>query len=197
MTPAARNGGGVTVWLTGLPAAGKTTLARALQAHLHDAAGCAIVLDGDELREGLCADLGFSRADRAENARRTAHVAALVAGAGAIAVVALVSPFREDRSAARSLHDRRGLRFVEIWLNRPLAECERADPKGLYERARAGALTGLTGVDGAYEPPLTPELELHPGRETVQDCVARAVDLLASPAVSGSGQRAAARPARS
>ena len=194
---AGSGGGGVTVWLTGLPAAGKTTLARALQAHLRDVGSCAVVLDGDELRQGLCSDLGFSRADRRENARRTAHAAALVAGAGAVAVVALVSPFRDDRGAARSLHDRQGLRFVEIWLNRPLAECERADPKGLYERARRGAVTGLTGVDGAYEPPLSPELELHPGRQTVRESVARALDLLPSPAVSGSAQPAAARPARS
>lgn len=171
-------GRGATVWLTGLPAAGKTTLAHALQARLRVSGTCAVVLDGDELRQGLCADLSFSRADRAENARRTAHVAALVAGAGAVALVALVSPYRGDRAAARELHAGQGLRFFEIWLNRPLAECERDDPKGLYERSRAGTLMGLTGVDGVYEPPVSPELELRPGRESVQESVARAMDVL-------------------
>ena len=175
-------GGGATVWLTGLPAAGKTTLALALQARLHEAGRCAVVLDGDELREGLCADLGFSRADRAENARRAAHVAALVAGAGAVALVALVSPYLVDRAAARSLHDERGLRFVEVWCNRSLADCERDDPKGLYARSRAGRLAGLTGIDGVYEPPLSPELELEPGRETVAQSVERALRLLAGAA---------------
>lgn len=174
----ASHGAGATLWLTGLPAAGKTTLARALHARLRAAGGWAVVLDGDELRDGLCADLAFSRADRAENARRTAHVAALVAGAGAVAVVALVSPYRSDRAAARALHDEHGLRFLEVWCNRPLAECEQDDQKGLYARARAGTLTGLTGVDDVYEPPRAPELELHPGRESVPRCVQRALELL-------------------
>lgn len=182
-------GAGATLWLTGLPAAGKTTLARALQARLRTTGSCAVVLDGDELRHGLCADLAFSRADRAENARRTAHVAALVAGAGGVALVALVSPYRSDRAAARALHDEHGLRFVEVWCNRPLADCERDDPKGLYARARAGTLPGLTGVDDAYEPPRAPELELHPGRESVQRSVQRALDLLV---VERGGDRAGA-----
>lgn len=176
------------MWLTGLPAAGKTTLARALQVRLRAGGRCAVVLDGDELRHGLCADLDFSRADRAENARRTAHVAALVAGAGGVALVALVSPYRSDRAAARALHDEQGLRFVEVWLNRPLADCEHDDPKGLYARARAGTLPGLTGVDGRYEPPRSPELELHPGRDSVQRSVERALDLL----VAGHGDDRAA-----
>lgn len=142
-----------TVWLTGLPSAGKTTLARALASELSNHAGRTCILDGDELRMTLSSDLGLSRADRAEQARRTAHVAAIVSGTGAIAIVALVSPYAEDRRHARAIHEQAGVRFIEIWVDTPVEVCQARDPKGLYADARAGRLSGLTGYDAPYEPP--------------------------------------------
>jgi bifunctional enzyme CysN/CysC len=118
----------------------------------------ALRLDGDNLRHGLNGDLGFSASDRAENVRRSAHAAALLAEAGVVALVALVSPYAGDRAAARAIHDAVGVRFLEVWVSTPLAECERRDPKGLYARARAGELPGLTGVGDVYEPPDAAEL---------------------------------------
>jgi bifunctional enzyme CysN/CysC len=158
--------GGATVWLTGLPASGKSTVAAAVEARLLAAGRPAYLLDGDNLRHGLNGDLGFSAEDRAENVRRTAEVAALLADAGVVALAALVSPYRADRDAARAAHERRGLPFVEVWVSTSLEECERRDPKGLYARARAGELTGLTGVDDPYEPPARPELEVAGDEDT-------------------------------
>jgi adenylyl-sulfate kinase len=152
--------GGATVWLTGLPASGKSTVAAAVEARLLAEGRPAYLLDGDNLRHGLNGDLGFSAADRAENVRRTTEVAALLADAGVVALAALVSPYRADRDSARATHEQRGLPFVEVWVSTPLEECERRDPKGLYARARAGRLQGLTGVDAPYEPPQRPELEV-------------------------------------
>ena len=126
----------------------------------------AYLLDGDNLRHGLNGDLGFSAEDRAENVRRTAEVAALLADAGVVALAALVSPYRADRDAARAAHERRGLPFLEVWVSTSLEECERRDPKGLYARARAGELTGLTGVDDPYEPPERAELEVTGDEDT-------------------------------
>lgn len=153
---------GATIWLTGLPASGKSTLAAAAEAALVRAGRPALRLDGDNLRHGLCGDLGFAPADRAENVRRTAHAAALLAEAGVVALVALVSPYRADRDRARAIHAERGLPFFEVWVATPLATCEGRDPKGLYARARAGALAGMTGVDAPYEPPAGPDLTLGP-----------------------------------
>jgi bifunctional enzyme CysN/CysC len=149
---------GATVWFTGLPASGKSTLAVALEARLVSEGRPAYLLDGDNLRHGLNGDLGFSAADRAENVRRTAEVARLFADAGTVAVVSLVSPCAADRRRAREVHDRAGLPFIEVWVDTPVEECERRDPKGLYERARRGEISGMTGVDDAYEPPEHPEL---------------------------------------
>ena len=143
---------GATVWLTGLPASGKSTLAKALEMLLIDAGHPAYRLDGDNLRHGLCGDLGFSAEDREENIRRTGHVARILADAGTIAIVALVSPFAASRDAARAMHEADGLRFIEVFVDTPLEECERRDPKGLYAKSRAGELQGMTGIDGAYEP---------------------------------------------
>ncbi len=149
---------GATVWLTGLPASGKSTLAAEVERRLLDDGRMAYRLDGDNLRHGLCGDLGFSADDRAENVRRTAEAARLLADAGVVAVVSLVSPYRADRERARALHHDAGLPFIEVWLDTSLAVCEERDPKGLYARARSGELSGMTGIDDPYEPPLDAEV---------------------------------------
>lgn len=153
---------GATVWFTGLPGAGKTTVATALEARLIDAGRGAYRLDGDNLRHGLCSDLGFSREDRATNVGRVGELAKLFADAGTVALVALVSPYAECRERVRALHEREGLVFVEVYVNTPQQECARRDPKGLYARAQSGELHGLTGVDDPYERPKAPEVELTP-----------------------------------
>jgi adenylyl-sulfate kinase len=163
---------GATVWFTGLPASGKSTIAAGLEAHLLGEGRSAYILDGDNLRHGLNGDLGFSAADRAENVRRTAEVSALLADAGVVVLVALVSPYRADRAAARAAHERRSLPFLEVHVATPLEECERRDPTGLYARARAGELPGLTGVDDPYEPPEAAEVVLT-GDEPLEEAVRR------------------------
>src|SRR3954468_12874619 len=144
---------GATIWLTGLPASGKSTIAAAAERRLVESGRPAYLLDGDNLRHGLNGDLGFSEADRAENVRRTAHVARLMADAGTVALVSLVSPYASERDRARALHAEEGLPFFEVWVDTPVEVCERRDPKGLYARARAGELRGMTGVDAPYEAP--------------------------------------------
>lgn len=153
---------GATVWFTGLPSAGKSSLARAVEKQLVMASVAAAVLDGDSLRHGLTSDLGFTPGDRAENVRRVAHVAEILADTGVIALVALISPYAADRARARELHRRAGLPFIETWLDTPLAVCRRRDAKGLYDRAYRGELRGVTGVDAPYEPPSVCELRIRP-----------------------------------
>jgi bifunctional enzyme CysN/CysC len=153
---------GATVWFTGLSGSGKSTVADATATALLDAGRAAYVLDGDNLRHGLNADLGFSAGDRAENVRRIGEVARLLADAGLLALVPVVSPYRADRDRVRAAHEAGGLRFLEVFVDTPLEICEERDPKGLYARARAGELTGLTGVDDPYEPPRSPDLQLTP-----------------------------------
>jgi adenylyl-sulfate kinase len=153
---------GATVWFTGLPGAGKTTIATAVEARLIDAGRSAYRLDGDNLRHGLCRDLGFSKDDRETNVGRVGEMARLFADAGTIALVALVSPYTDCREKVRELHHRDGLRFLEVFVNTPSEECVRRDPKGLYARARNGSLSGMTGVDAPYEAPRAPEVELTP-----------------------------------
>jgi len=155
--------GGLTVWFTGLSGSGKSTVANAVGERLQAAGRPAYLLDGDNLRLGLNADLGFSAADRAENVRRVGHVARLMADAGLVVLVPVISPYRADRELARQLHAAAGVAFVEVFVDTPLELCEQRDPKGLYAKARAGELTGMTGIDDPYEPPLTPELHLVPG----------------------------------
>jgi bifunctional enzyme CysN/CysC len=169
---------GATIWFTGLPAAGKTTIAGALEHHLVCSGRPAFLLDGDNLRHGLNGDLGFGEDARCENVRRTAHVARLLAESGTIALVSLVSPYARDREDAAALHATVDLPFVEVFVDTPLELCEERDPKGLYARARSGELCGLTGVDAPYEPPSQPDLVLRSGRETVQEAVERVVDVL-------------------
>src|SRR3954447_22807341 len=164
----ALGGPGGTVWFTGLPSSGKSTVAAAVEARLLAEGHAAYVLDGDNLRHGLDGDLGFSPGDRAENVRGTAEAAALLADAGVVALVSLVSPFAADRAAAREVHSRRNLTFLEVWVSTPLEECERRDAKGLYARARAGEIPNCTGVGQPYEPPESPELEIGLGEPLEQ-----------------------------
>lgn len=151
---------GATVWLTGLPASGKSTIGAALEERLVSAGRFAYLLDGDNLRHGICGDLGFSAEDRASNIARVAEVAQLFADAGAVAIVALVSPIASSRRAARRLHERTGLRFIEVFVDTPLEVCAARDPKHLYARARAGEIHGFTGVDDPYERPSQAQLVL-------------------------------------
>lgn len=153
---------GATVWFTGLSGSGKSTVAAECERLLVAAGRPAYLLDGDNVRHGLNADLGFSAADRAENVRRVGHVARLLADAGVVALVPLISPYRADRDRVRALHAEAGLPFVEVHVATPIEECERRDPKGLYAKARAGEIRGFTGVDDPYEAPAAPELVLVP-----------------------------------
>ncbi len=153
---------GATVWLTGLSGSGKSTVAVALERLLTERSRPAYRLDGDNLRHGLNADLGFSAEDRDENVRRAGEVAVLLADAGVVALVPLISPYRAGRDRARAAHQAAGVPFVEVFVDTPLEECERRDPKGLYAKARAGEITGFTGIDDPYEAPETPELRLTP-----------------------------------
>ena len=175
----ALGGPAATVCLTGLPSSGKSTIAAAVEARLLAEGRAAYVLDGDNLRHGLNGDLGFTPADRAENVRRTAEVAALMADAGVVALASLVSPFAADRAAARAVHDRVGLRFLEVWVSTPLEECERRDTKGLYAKARAGQLPDFTGVGQPYEEPESPELEIQFG-EGLESATERVLSALRS-----------------
>jgi bifunctional enzyme CysN/CysC len=176
---------GATVWLTGLPASGKSTIAAALEERLARDGYRAYRLDGDNLRHGLNRDLGFDRADRAENIRRVAHVASLFADSGTIALVSVISPYAADRQLARGIHERGDLEFVEVFVDTPLEECERRDPKGLYARAREGGLPGFTGVDAPYEPPRDPDLELRPCEQPLEELVERMVAELRARGVLG------------
>ena len=155
-------GSGAIVWFTGLSGSGKSSVAVELERQLVADGRSAYLLDGDNLRHGLNADLGFSESDRNENVRRVGEVAALFADAGVVAVVPLVSPFRAARDAVRERARSADLRFLEVFVDTPLEICERRDPKGLYAKARAGELHGMTGIDDPYEAPDSPELVLVP-----------------------------------
>jgi len=154
---------GATVWFTGLSGSGKSTLANGVASALLDADRPAYVLDGDNIRHGLNAGLGFSAADRAENVRRVGEVAKLMADAGLVSLVPVISPYRAGRAAVRAAHVEAGLRFVEVFVDTPLELCEARDPKGLYAKARAGQLAGMTGIDDPYEAPQAAELTVRPG----------------------------------
>jgi bifunctional enzyme CysN/CysC len=171
--------GGATLWFTGLPGAGKSTVAAAVEERLILAGQPAFLLDGDNLRHGLNGDLGFDEDARRENVRRTAHVARLLAESGTIVLVSLVSPYAADRLAAAALHAADDLDFMEIFMDAPLELCEQRDPKGLYARARSGELAGLTGVGAPYEAPAEPDLVLGSHEETVEQEVERVMELLA------------------
>ena len=164
------------LWMTGLSGSGKSTLSALLLSRLRAQGAQAYGLDGDALRLGLNRDLGFSDADRSENIRRTAEVARLMVDAGLVAVVSLISPFRSDRQFARSRFAPD--RFCEIFVDAPLAVCERRDPKGLYAKARRGELARMTGIDSPYEPPERPDLHVHTDTDNVEACVERILNWL-------------------
>jgi bifunctional enzyme CysN/CysC len=154
---------GLTVWFTGLSGSGKSTVAVALEQQLVTSGVPAYLLDGDNLRHGLNGDLGFDAASRNENVRRAGEVALLFADAGVVAIVPLISPYRADRDRVRHRHEETRVRFVEVFVDTPIELCEQRDPKGLYAKARAGEITGFTGIDDPYEAPLDPDVVITPG----------------------------------
>jgi bifunctional enzyme CysN/CysC len=163
---------GATVLLTGLSASGKSTIAAALERALVHQRQSAYLLDGDNIRHGLSDDLGFSAGDRSEHIRRVGQVARVLADAGTVAVVSLIAPLAADRAHMRRAHEQAELPFVEVFVDTPLEECERRDPKGLYARARAGEIKGFTGIDAPYEAPEQPELHIRTAQTDVEEAVA-------------------------
>ena len=191
---------GATVWLTGLPSSGKSTLGASLEERLVEHGRHAYLLDGDNLRHGICGDLGFSQEDRRRNVERAGELACLFADGGAVAVVALVSPLAAARDWVREHHADLELDFYEVFVDTPLEVCEARDPKGLYARARAGELKGMTGIDDPYEAPARPELVVSDG-DGIDAAASAVIDLLDLPAdvrrlaLLGGGRSAARRAA--
>jgi bifunctional enzyme CysN/CysC len=174
-----RNGHrGMVIWLTGLSGSGKSTLARGLETNLFNRHMQVYVLDGDNVRHGLNANLGFTPEDRVENIRRVAEVAKLMANAGLVVITSLISPYRLDRSRARDVILSDEVEFVEVHVAAPLQVCERRDPKNLYKRARSGEIKNFTGIDAPYEEPENPEITIHTDRESVKESVGRLLDFL-------------------
>ncbi|KAL2082917.1 hypothetical protein ACEWY4_020690 [Coilia grayii] len=178
---------GCTVWLTGLSGAGKTTVGFALEEYLVSHGIPCYSLDGDNIRHGLNKNLGFTAEDREENIRRIAEVAKLFADAGLVCITSFISPFTKDRAEARSIHEKAGLPFFEVFVNAPLEVCESRDVKGLYKKARAGEIKGFTGIDSDYERPDAPELVLKTGQITVNECIQQLVDLLKEQSIVPTG----------
>jgi len=164
------------VWLTGLSAAGKSTIAHALEAQLFEIGVQTYVLDGDNVRHGLCGDLGFSEADRHENLRRIGEVCKLFLEAGMVVLAAFISPFRADREKVRGLvpHGE----FMEVFVDCPVEVCEQRDPKGIYRKARLGEIAQFTGISAPYEAPLNPELTVHTDRQDLAASVKAVLDCL-------------------
>lgn len=162
---------GIVVWMTGLSGAGKSSIAVGLDHYLNSQRQLSYILDGDNLRSGLCADLSFSDADRHENIRRAGEVAKLMAEAGLIVICALISPFAADRLRVRESCAKSNVPFMEVFINAPLEVCEKRDPKHLYQRARAGGIPGFTGIDSPYEAPTSPEVELRTDLNSLENCI--------------------------
>ena len=164
------------LWFTGLSGSGKSTLAHAVEEKLYQHNCRTYVMDGDNVRHGLCGDLGFSDEDRKENIRRIGNVAKLFLDAGTIVLTAFISPFHEDRETVRNLvlHDD----FLEIYCNAPLEVCEQRDIKGIYKKAREGMIKDFTGISSPYEAPINPELVVNTGEDTLEKCVEQVMDLL-------------------
>lgn len=188
---------GLTVWFTGLCAAGKSSVCSGVAARLRAMGYRVEVLDGDVVRQRLCKGLGYTKEDRDENIRRIGFVAELLTRNGVMALVAAISPYRAVRDEMR---ERIG-RFVEVWVNAPLEVCEQRDPKGLYKKARAGLLPHFTGIDDPYEPPLHPEVECNTDRESLEESVEkvmrylRAVSAPASMETANHTDQCASQPA--
>ena len=166
----------VILWFTGLSGSGKSTLAHAVEEQLYQRNCRTYVMDGDNVRHGLCGDLGFSAEDRKENIRRIGNVAKLFLDAGTIVLTAFISPFHEDRETVRNLvlpGD-----FLEIYCNAPLEVCEQRDVKGIYKKAREGVIKEFTGISSPYEAPVNPELIVNTGNDSLEKCVSQVLDLL-------------------
>lgn len=169
---------GATIWFTGLSGSGKSTVAVALEKELFARGHLAYRLDGDNVRLGINKNLGFSAEDRAENIRRIGEIAKLFVDTGVIVLSSFVSPYRADRDNVRKLHEAAGMDFIEVFVDVPLAEAEKRDPKGLYKKARAGEIRNFTGIDDPYEPPLNPELVLKSHEMSLEQEVAVLLELL-------------------
>jgi len=166
----------IIIWFTGLSASGKSTLANALEAKLHNNNVRTYVLDGDNIRQGLCKDLGFSDEDRTENIRRIGEVSKLMMEAGIIVITAFISPFTKDRKIVRELVEKG--EFIEVFCNASIDVCESRDLKGLYLKARAGDLSEFTGISSPYEKPVNSEIELDTDKLSVQDCIDKLISYL-------------------
>ena len=178
---------GATIWFTGLSGSGKSTIAVALERALFRRGKLSYRLDGDNVRLGINKNLGFSEADRRENIRRIGEVAKLFGDAGAISLSAFISPYAADRDEVRRLHEDADLSFVEVFVDCPLSEAERRDPKGLYKRARAGEIRNFTGIDDPYEEPANPEIHLRTDRLTVEEEVSAIIGYLERHGIIESG----------
>lgn len=174
---------GAVLWFTGLSGSGKSTLAGALEEVLHQRCMSTYLLDGDNIRRGLCRDLGFSNDDRSENIRRVGEIVRLLVDAGLIVLTALISPYRAERHKVRDMLSPG--RFIEVFVDTPLEICETRDPKGLYKKARAGKLHNFTGIDAVYEAPQQPDLHLD-GEQLVTDLIYRLLNLLSERIMIGS-----------
>ncbi len=168
---------GAVLWFTGLSGSGKSTVAHAVEERLAAAGRLTYVLDGDNVRHGLCKDLGFAPADRSENIRRVGEVTALLVDAGVLVLTSFISPYRSDRAAVRQIV---GKDFVEVFVDAPLEVCEARDPKGLYQKARKGEIAEFTGISAPYEAPERPDLHLRTGSQSLAECVTAVHDLLAA-----------------
>lgn len=167
---------GVVLWFTGLSSSGKSSIAHYVEYLLHQRNCVTVVLDGDNIRHGLNKNLGFSPEDRAENIRRIGEVAKLFADTGVLAMTAFISPYRADRDSVRALLTEG--RFIEIYVDCPVEECEARDPKGLYKKARAGEIPEFTGISAPYEPPTQPEIVLRSAEHSLEECATQVVAYL-------------------
>jgi adenylylsulfate kinase len=166
----------VVIWLTGLSGAGKSSVANALELALCDAGNHTYLLDGDNIRQGLCKDLGFDDEGRVENIRRISEVSKLFLDAGLIVITAFISPFKNDRALARDVIGDQS--FVEVFVDAPLSECQRRDPKGLYKKVEQGLIKNFTGIDSAYEAPANPEIRINTLENDIETCVAQILKYL-------------------